>query len=318
MNLESDAPCLRLGIAVIKVVGCFFNLFVPPSLHTIISPLPFPFCTMYQASHYQISPLEQMAVAPSFPAARYEMARQQYALHSYSFGGSGDGFGHYGSPLLFSSMNHSNHQYHHYQFDTSRHGGSYESPFLGQAHQEYHFQPDDFLLPGRGGRFVGEAGQVKEFVEEAFSAVFGRIFPSDIKVSVLEEREFRKLAPNPATVGFSLNRSVQGLLSEVFVLQDSLGKVMLTIGHELGHVLSPPLGNPHDEEAKAYAFSLVWMKAIQEKNIAGLGNSFISDLPAENGLHNVAFRWVQGLVRKGMDFWELYREILAGRMGVVM
>ncbi len=275
---------------------------------------------MYQASHYQISPLEQMAVAPRFPAARYEMARQQYALPSYSFGGSGHGFGHYGSPSLFSFSNHTNHQYHqyhHYRFDTSWQGGSYESPFLGQAHQEYHFHPQDFLLPGREGKFVGEASQVREFVEEAFLAVFSEHFPSTIKVSVLDEREFRKLAPNPATVGFSFNRLMQGLLSEVFVLQDSLGKVLLTIGHELGHVLSAPLSNPHDEEAKAYAFSLVWMKAIQEQNIAGLQRAFVQELPAENGLHNVAFRWVHGLVKKGMDFWELYREIVAGRMGVV-
>ena len=177
---------------------------------------------MYQASHYQIGPLEQMAVAASLPAARYEMAWQEFTLPSYTLGGSRHGFSHYGSPSssLFSSSNHASHLYHHYQLDTSRQVGNYELPFLGQAHQEYHFQPDDFLLPGRGGRFVGEASQVQEFVEEAFFRIFDQHFPSSINVSVLEEKEFRRLAPSPATVGFSLNRSVQGLLSEVFVLQD--------------------------------------------------------------------------------------------------
>src|SRR3989338_4089818 len=93
-------------------------------------------------------------------------------------------------------------------------------------------------------------------------------FPVDIVLSVLDEKQFRAIAPHPGTVGLSINRKPHGLLSEIFVLNGSLGRVLLTIGHELGHALSLPLSSPHDEEAKAYAFSLAWMNVIKEHNIA--------------------------------------------------
>lgn len=200
----------------------------------------------------------------------------------------------------------------------SYHSSKAYEPILASPHPEYHFLPDQFLKPGKGGTFVGKAEEIRFFVEEAFLAIYGEPFPDDFKISVLDTARFRQIAPHPETIGLSFNRRKWGLLSEIFVLEGSLGRVLLTIGHELGHVLTDTLENAHDEEAKAYAFSLVWMKAIQEKNIAGLGNAFISELPAENGLHNVAFRWVQGLVKNGMELWELYREIVEGRMGVVM
>lgn len=181
---------------------------------------------------------------------------------------------------------------------------------LFKLQPEYHFIPDDFLRPGKAGTFVGKAGEVKEFVEEAFEKIFLQSFPNDIKISVLNEKEFRKIAPSLNTVGLSINRSEYGLLSEIFVLNDSLGKVMLTIGHELGHVLSPSLGSTHDEEAKAYAFSLVWVKTIKEHDIAGLGEALILEHPAENGLHNVAFSFVHKLVKQGTNAWNVYLQLI--------
>ena len=53
---------------------------------------------------------------------------------------------------------------------------------------------------------------------------------------------------------------------------------MLTIGHELGHVLTKTLSRHHDEEAKAYAFSLVWIDAIKKNNIANLSGAIITEL----------------------------------------
>src|SRR3989338_2086919 len=151
---------------------------------------------------------------------------------------------------------------------------------------EYHFVPDHFLKPGKEGIFVGKAEEVREFVEEAFEKIFQQQFPRNIKMSVLNQEEFRKIAPSPNTIGLSLNRGQHGLLSEIFILNDSLGRVMLTIGHELGHVLTKTLSNPHEEEAKAYAFSLLWMKVIQEHDIADLGEAIITERPAENGLQD--------------------------------
>ena len=85
---------------------------------------------------------------------------------------------------------------------------------------------------------------------------------------------------------------------------------MLTIGHELGHVLTETLDNPHDEEAKAYAFSLVWMNVIQEQNIAGLSSAIVTERPAENGLHNVAFRFVEMIIRTGEEAWAVYNNLI--------
>lgn len=188
------------------------------------------------------------------------------------------------------------------------------NPFTLQP--EYHFIPDDFLKPGRNSFFVGRAEEVKEFVEEAFENIFHRPFPSDIKISILDADNFRTLAPAANTIGLSINRGRQGLLSEIFILNDSLGRVMLTIGHELGHVLSPTLPNAHDEEAKAYAFSLLWMKIIKEKNIANLSAAIITERPAENGLHNVSFQFVQNLIFNGKEERGVYLELMQKEISV--
>ena len=181
---------------------------------------------------------------------------------------------------------------------------------------EYHFVPDNFLKPGKEGIFVGKAEEVREFVEENFEKIFAQPFPGNIKMSILNQEEFRKIAPSHNTIGLSLNRGNEGLLSEIFILNDSLARVMLTIGHELGHVLSKTLPNPHDEEAKAYAFSLLWMKIIQEHNIANLSESFVTEHPAENGLHNVSFAFVHQLISQGKEAEEVYQQLIAEELSL--
>lgn len=185
--------------------------------------------------------------------------------------------------------------------------------------ENYHFIPDDFLKPGLGdqGFFVGKAEEIESYVKETFEKMFNRPFPADIKVSVLDKERFRKLAPNPATVGLCINRKRQGLISEIFVFNNSLARVMLTLGHELGHALTKTLPNQHDEEAKAFAFSLAWMKIIKDNDIAGLGNAIILDQPAENGLHNVAFNYVQKLINAGRKAWDVYLKFVKKEFSVI-
>lgn len=182
---------------------------------------------------------------------------------------------------------------------------------------EYHFVPDHFLKPGKEGVFVGKAEEVREFVEEAFEKVCHQEFPTNIKMSILNQEEFRKIAPSPGTIGLSLNRGQQGLLSEIFILNDTLGRVMLTIGHELGHVLTKTLSNSHDEEAKAYAFSLLWMRVIQEYDIAHLGDAIITEHPAENGLHNISFAFVHQLLEQGKEAADIYDELISRSLSFV-
>lgn len=185
-----------------------------------------------------------------------------------------------------------------------------------QAHVEYHFVPDNFIRPGKGGVFIGKAEQIRPFVEEAFEKIIGWTFPTDINISILNEQEFRLIAPHPGIIGLSLNRTGFGGVSEIFVLNDSLARVMLTVGHELGHVLTETLSPPQDEEAKAYAFSFAWMKTVQEQNIANLGAAIVLENPAQNGLHNVAFHFVQKMLDLGKSAWNTYLEIIRKNISV--
>jgi len=187
---------------------------------------------------------------------------------------------------------------------------------LFQSQQNYDFLPDNFLKPGKLGMFVGKAEEIREFVEEAFELMFHEAFPKDIKVSVLNDQEFHKLAPHPGTIGLSINRRKDGLISEIFVKNDFLARVLLTFGHELGHVLTSTLDTAQDEEAKAYAFSLAWMKIIKAHNIAGLKEIIIMETPADNGLHNVAFFFVEKQARGGKSWWDVYQELVERRLNV--
>ncbi len=180
-----------------------------------------------------------------------------------------------------------------------------------RTHQEYHFAPATFLKPGKHSIFVGDAEQIRSYVEETFSLLFNSPLPENIKISICTESEFRKIAPHPSTIGLSLNRGEHGLLSEIFVLNDTLPRVLLTLGHELGHVLTKTLDNAHNEEAKAYAFSLAWMNTIKEHNIANLADCIITESPAQNGLHNIAFDLVARLLKQGQDAWRIYHELIS-------
>ncbi len=195
-------------------------------------------------------------------------------------------------------------------------GGNFQAPLFSSSHAEYHFHPEEFLRPGREGKFIGKAEEIREHVEEAFEKMLGMPFPPDIAIRICSVQEFRKIAPHPSTIGLSINRRQEGLLSEIFVLNSTLARVMLTLGHELGHVLTATLSSPHSEEAKAYAFSLAWMKTIKQHNLAGLGNAIVSELPAENGLHNVAFGFVESRLRQGQDAWEVYGELVRKELAV--
>ena len=201
-------------------------------------------------------------------------------------------------------------------FDTVKPYQSQLHSYLSLRHEEYHFAPETFLKPGKEGRFIGHATEIKEEIEQAFESMFHLPFPQDINVSILDALEFRKIAPHPGTVGVSFNRRKHGLISEIFVLNDTLARVMLTIGHELGHVLTTTLGNAHDEEAKAYAFSLAWMKTIKEQDIAGLASAIIDELPAQNGLHNVAFSFVQRILQTGKMAWQIYLDLIQKEISV--
>ncbi|MFC1741620.1 hypothetical protein ACFL3V_03740 [Nanoarchaeota archaeon] len=170
-------------------------------------------------------------------------------------------------------------------------------------------------------QFVDDASEVQGMVVETFEKLTGQAFPDNIVVRVCDEKSMKKAHSanggtwSPGIMGFALNRGSDN--SSVFVRKNHLDALMLTLGHEIGHVVAPLLGNPVDEEAKAFAFELAWAKCIVENDIGGLADSFDVDfMPAANGLHDKAFAFVQDAVQKGKDSLRIFWEVAKGMLSV--
>ncbi|HLD39644.1 MAG TPA: hypothetical protein VJB13_00730, partial [Candidatus Nanoarchaeia archaeon] len=57
-------------------------------------------------------------------------------------------------------------------------------------------------------------------------------------------------------------------------------------------------------------------KIIQEHNIANLSESFVTEHPAENGLHNVSFAFVHQLISQGKEAEEVYQQLIAEELSL--
>ncbi|MBW3002443.1 hypothetical protein KY338_04775 [Candidatus Woesearchaeota archaeon] len=189
------------------------------------------------------------------------------------------------------------------------------------SNKNKYVSPEVFLSPTRPTTPVIEnTAEVMQYIREAFERVTGETFPEDsLKIHVLDDKAFEKAHGGgrygPGIQGFALNRQGKGI-NEVFVRKNHLDRMMLTIGHEIGHVMSPTLPDDRDEEAKAFAFSIAWMDAIKEHNIAGIGNAVLPN-PARNGLHDVAYEYLLELIQKGkQDALKLFKEIASGAVSI--
>jgi len=190
--------------------------------------------------------------------------------------------------------------------------GAYSSAYTGLIPQTVErFNPSSFLSDKRVPvQFVGSAGEIRDLITEAFMKTTGMYFPPDITVRVCDEKTMKKFNRNwmPNINGFCFNRKGRGI-SEVFVLKGELDRVMLTIGHEIGHCLSRCLEDPKAEEAKAFAFSIAWAKKIKEFNIGNLAMN-IKMNPEINGLHDVALGFVLRMMKKGEGALDIYRKLV--------
>lgn len=198
---------------------------------------------------------------------------------------------------------------------TRSHRSQYKNQEYSAYNLEHSFMPQLFLSPSRPrARFVDDEIEIKHFVEEAFEAMMKENIPEDISITILCLEDFRTLHSSfgvwsEGILGFSIN----GIKKEIFVRENNLDELMIVIGHEIGHVLSDSLPNKHDEEAKAFAFSIEWAKIIKHHNIANLGLSIKDELdfkPARNGLHDVAFAFVDLMVKKGRKAMELHQDLV--------
>jgi hypothetical protein len=166
---------------------------------------------------------------------------------------------------------------------------------------------NNFALQDIDTKFIGDAKEIAEHVENAFRNVIGEEFPEDIAIHICSRDRLKEFNNefggrwNNGIVGFSVNRKKSGLKSEIFVCQGELANVMATIGHEIGHCISAPLENIRDEEAKAFAFEFAWIKTIDDNNIAGLKGCFNLANPAKNNVHDKAFEFVDSMIKKGAE-----------------
>ncbi|MBI4145465.1 hypothetical protein HY493_04660 [Candidatus Woesearchaeota archaeon] len=196
----------------------------------------------------------------------------------------------------------------------SKSGDANDEPH-SQVAREYHFVADDFLT-GIATKAINKREELMPLVEEAFEKRTSVAFPHDIAITLCTPVELEQAFGagfTPDVQGFCINRHGRGV-SEVFVKRGELAHVMLTLGHEIGHALTPTLRDSRDEEAKAFAFSLAWMETIREHNIGGLKVA-IQPNPAKNGLHNVAFNFVMDTARR-IPFIEQFAQLGKGMLTI--
>jgi hypothetical protein len=206
---------------------------------------------------------------------------------------------------------------------------SYASNSYGQAHgysmpeTPHMSMAESFLAENRPETpMISTMGEVQDVVEQTFELITGQSFPHEsIKIMVCDEQTFRQIHAStggtwsPGIMGFSFNKYGKGA-SEIYVRQDNMDSLLLTIGHELGHVLGPTLPNGQDEEAKAHAFSLTWIETIRDNNIAGLRPN-ITPNPAHNGLHDVAFDYVKYLLQTGTSSFDVFKTLAHGLTSII-
>lgn len=198
---------------------------------------------------------------------------------------------------------------------------SAKNTYLSGQKQEHVFITEDHLVQGREpSPDIDTFSTIRDDIETAFELITGTKL-TGVSIQVLNDDSFRKKHVeitgkwDEGVQGFSINKNGKGAVDEVFVRKGPLDRTVLTIGHEIGHVMSKTLGNEHDEEAKAFAFSLAWMETIVKNNILGLKNH-INPQPAKNGLHNIAFEFVADLVEKGQKAIEIFQEVALGTLSV--
>lgn len=193
--------------------------------------------------------------------------------------------------------------------------------YLSNNKNNDYFIIEQFLTNASPTEFVNDAKMIERFCREAFLLTTDKELPRNIAINLCDEAELKKIHIkqcgrwSAGIQGFSINRG-PGRVSEVFVKKDSLDRVMITLGHEIGHVISKTLSDARDEEAKAFAFSIAWMQKIIENNIAGLTNA-INPTPAKNGLHDAGFEFVQQQIKtQSTSAFNIFMQIAEGLLTI--
>ncbi len=192
--------------------------------------------------------------------------------------------------------------------------------YLSNTKQDY-FAIEPFLTHNQETEFVNDARIIEEPCKQAFRLTTGKELPKNIRIHLCSQEELKKAHTehggkwSNGIQGFSINCGPKKI-SEVFVKKDNLDRVMITLGHEIGHVISQTLKDIRDEEAKAFAFSIAWMRTIVENNIAGLSNA-INLQPAKNGIHDAGFEFVEEEIsRQKISAFEIFLQLCEGMLTI--
>jgi len=182
----------------------------------------------------------------------------------------------------------------------------------------YYFTPQIFLNTTRPlSKFINTTEQIQSLIEETFELMLNKKLPNNTSIQVCNKEELKQIHSrfgpwHEGIQGFALNNKE---LKQIFVKNNNLDELMLTIGHEIGHVYTKSLSNNHDEEAKAFSFAIEWAKTIKKHNIGNLKENINDNLdfnPARNGLHDLAFFFVKNLVDKGIKPMNVHWDLVKG------
>ena len=164
-----------------------------------------------------------------------------------------------------------------YQFGYSvlskgTHYGSSQYVAPLKVHKTYHFPVESFLNKHRKQAPTIQAeDSIHGLIEEAFLSTTNKKLPRNISISICSRNELEEIhaAFGPWDEGIQ-GFVVPGTIHRIFVRNGALDEVMLILGHEIGHIHTKQLPNIHDEEAKAFSFSIEWANKIREHNIGDL------------------------------------------------
>ena len=219
--------------------------------------------------------------------------------------------GQHKSPLVYSNNNY--------------------NPNETKATRTYYFTPELFLKPSRRETQIVDAiWQIKELIEETFAQMLSKKLPQNISINICNVEELKQIHSrfgswSEGIQGFAINAGKSKIfginsvdnkkLKQIFVKNNPLDALMLTIGHEIGHVYTNCLSNSHDEEAKAFSFAIEWAKTIKKHDIGNLADNIKDDIdfnPARNGLHDIAFFFVKNLINNGLKPMEVHWDLVKG------
>ena len=163
-------------------------------------------------------------------------------------------------------------------------------------------------------RFFNHNNDITKIAKEIFELMNHAEMPQNISINILPLETFKFTHSHfgiwsNGILGFSIN----GANKEIFVRENQLDELIIVVGHEIGHVLTSTLPNKHDEEAKAFAFSIEWAKTIKKFNVANLGLSIKNEFefqPARNGLHDMSFEFVSLMINQGRKALDLHDDLV--------